>query len=62
MNQGLEGVVKEIEAQNVVIIRMREWSDSVWQRGCLLIKYVRELSSRYSGGEGSDLPIKLKGL
>ncbi len=62
MNQGLEGVVKEIEAQNVVIIRMRVWSDSVWQRGCLLIKYVRELSSRYSGDEGSDLPIKLKGL
>ena len=62
MNQGLEGVVKEIEAQNVVIIRMREWSDSVWQRGCLLIKYVRELSSRYSGDEGSDWPIKLKGL
>ena len=55
-------MVKEIEAQNVVIIRMREWSDSVWQRGCLLIKYVRELSSRYSGGEGSDWPIKLKGL
>ena len=62
MNQGLEGVVKEIEAQNVVIIRMRVWSDSVWQRGCLLIKYVRELSSRYGGDEGSDLPIKLKGL
>ena len=55
-------MVKEIEAQNVVIIRMRVWSDSVWQRGCLLIKYVRELSSRYSGDEGSDLPIKLKGL
>jgi len=28
----------------------------------LLIKYVRELSSRDSGDEGSDLPIKLKGL
>ena len=58
----MEGVVKEIEAQNVVIIKMREWSDSVWQRGCLLIKYVRKLGSRYSGDEGSDLPIKLKGL
>ena len=58
----MEGVVKEIEAQNVVISKMRVWSDSVWQRGCLLIKYVRELGSRYSGDEGSDLPIKLKGL
>ena len=55
-------MVKEIEAQNVVIIKMRVWSDSVWQRGCLLIKYVRKLGSRYSGDEGSDLPIKLKGL
>ena len=62
MDKGLEGVVKEIEAQNVVIIKMRVWSDSVWQRGCLLIKYVRKLGSRYSGDEGSDLPIKLKGL
>ena len=58
----MEGVVKEIEAQNVVIIKMRVWSDSVWQRGCLLIKYVRKLGSRYSGDEGSDLPIELKGL
>ena len=58
----MEGVVKEVEAQNVVIIKMREWSDSVWQRGYLLIKYVRKLGSRYSGDEGSDLPIKLKGL
>ena len=58
----MEGVVKEIEAQNVVIIKMRVWSDSVCQRGCLLIKYVRKLGSRYSRSEGSDLPIKLKGL